>query len=288
MLCGIDPFYLDAQTCMDQLPQVIQSRIAISGAGCTNCITAFVDNLVSVRDIVESACEYDPSGRACLSDQHVQTSLIAFQTCSGHSLFYPACSRAEVRQLQEESTLVSVIESVLTPGTSSTDLLVVRPTCTTCYQQLTQSLSSASSDTSILAGLGKCISESLSHADCLTALQGSLVKFEACAGFPVDRSGPECDATDLERIAEVAPYEFIAGCAFEPQSDICLEKQRFLDDLKTLSDAQCAECYSEFSDQISASTALYAAGSVCDNVTATGCLTWNTVPVSRLAGCTSG
>ena len=287
IFCAVDPYFIDPAACLNQLPESMSKSIESSGTDCTACLEDFVGAIANHVDLVMPACATNARDRGCLNNDHIQTSLSIFEACSGYSLIYPACSRSEIRLHQEEGGLLSILTNVLNNVDEIPTFPDLSAGCGSCFGQLYQMLKTSNSDRVNSQNLHKCLTSSLQHPDCMASLSSHLRFFEKCAGFPIDRTGPECDESELRSIAILKPYDNIIQCSYKPEFMECSDYGNFLSDLGALCSRECSECFVEFAEKIMSTKAVFSAVSTCDDVHSNSCTSRHAAELSDLERCTS-
>jgi hypothetical protein len=284
ILCATDTFYLDGDTCLSQLPDVMQLRIE-EETGCYSCILDLITSLHSASDLEKTTCSLDPSGIECLSTVTISAGLRDFQGCSGYSLIYPSCSSWEVRRS------VSIIQDILALLVSTSEqnlgqLGLPEEPCNLCYVNFYTSLRSAvNADPTLKASIETCVSISLSDPDCQSGLEMYRERFRSCSGYDLMYLGPECTSGAVLEIEAIDPVPALTGCAFHPEAPSCIAVDAVFQSIKSISSAECTRCYTEYFDDLRVRRAIVSAGSVCDDLSSQACQDWIALETSNLQQC---
>lgn len=287
LLCASDSFFVNSETCINELPDVMASDFRSLTPECIQCATDFISSINKLDVSVKELCSRSPRSESCI--EAVSGTLVDFQSCARYSIVYPSCSSQEVRSFMEANVPSTIFRSVLSSDDIVEDSEIPYSLCGVCYRGMLNSLTlEAQSNNTLATGVQLCNSTSVSTPICQQRLGDYFDTFSRCAGLSIARYGPDCTAAERSTLADLDLYGKLTLCAFNPETASCDNIHALLDSIESSTSRSCAACYREYFDRVSLNRATFSAGSICANIRSPQCLNWNAPEILNLYRCSVG
>ena len=287
VVCGLDKYFRDPDTCVQQLPVSAKSKLRMAEILCQSCYSQFTSTIAAIdserKPELMQSCGRAPLSEACLASSEIRAAATDFQACSGYSVTYPSCSPESVRARAKAGDISTIIQAVIDGADDPTN---ITSSCDYCYNQFFSDAVTNLPD--ITSAVSSCTDLPF-PTNCTAGIPDILDRFAQCSGYSLDWFGAECRLDQILSIeAQLSPYETLTGCAFHPDNSSCSRIGEYLTSIGTISSSRCQSCYSEYYSDLSRNTATVEVGSVCQNVWDDACMTWNSEPMEVFSRCSGG